>query len=437
LSPYLLPSATKTWFGLKTNDGGEARLMATPTSKSRTLHRLSAAGLAKLPAGLHCDGGNLNLRVDPNGARHWAFRYSLNGKAHELGLGKFPVISLVKARELAAQHRITLALGNDPLERRRAQRAATVVEAAKAMTFRECADRYLRAHGAKWTNAKHAAQWADSLKAASEVFGAVPVAAIDTALVMKLLELTWHTTPETTMRLRGRVEAVLDWATARELRSGDNPARWRGHLKTLLPARGDIRKVEHHAAMPYAEIGGLMQKLRADSSIASAALQFLILNASRAGEVRLATWDEIKGDVWTIPAERMKAGAAHRIPMSPAALAILKALPRTWSPLLFPGRGGHGRLGPAVFIQLMGRVRPGHTVHGFRSTFKDWARERTNFADDISEAALAHKVNDKVKAAYQRTDFFDKRRKLMEMWGQFCSKPAAIAGSKVVAIRRA
>jgi integrase len=296
------------------------------------------------------------------------------------------------------------------------------------MAFNQCRDAYIAAHRAGWRNAKHAAQWTSTLDAyVTPVFGQLPVGAIDTGLVMKALEPIWSAKTETASRVRGRIEAILDWAKVRGYRGGENPARWRGHLDSLLPARSKVRKVEHHAALPFTEIGAFMAQLREQSSTAARALEFTILTAARTGEVLGARWGEIDLDaaVWTVPPDRMKSAREHRVPLSPAALAVIKNMKtRRENDYVFPG-DRRDRLSGRAMDMLLRRMGREVTVHGFRSSFRDWAAERTNFPREVAEAALAHVVGDKVEAAYQRGDLFDKRRRLMTAWGDYCLKPQA------------
>jgi integrase len=322
--------------------------------------------------------------------------------------------------------------GVDPLQRRAAMRAQAAVDAAKGITFQECAESYIAAHASTWKNAKHREQWPSTLVAyAYPVFGKLPVAAVDTALVTKALEPIWNDKPETAGRVRGRVEAVLDWAKVRGYRAGDNPARWRGHLKILLPGH---RRVRHHPALPYSEIPALVAELRQREAAGAGALEFLILTAARTAEAIGARWDEITGDVWVVPAARMKGGREHRVPLSQRALEILAARPRAGD-FVFTMRGGRPLGDNALWSTLrrMGRSNV-TTVHGLRSSFRDWAAERTNFPGDVVEMALAHKITSSVEAAYRRGDLLDKRRRLMAAWAEYVLQPAA-AG--VVPIRGA
>ena len=305
------------------------------------------------------------------------------------------------------------------------------------MTFDQCADAYLAAHRAGWRNAKHAAQWSSTLATyVSPIFGNLPVQAIDVALVTKALEPIWTAKPETASRMRGRIESILDWAKVRGYRDGENPARWRGHLDHLLPARAKVSKVRHHAALPYDELAGFMGKLRAQGGTSARALEFAILTAARTGEVIGARWAEIDlpGKTWTIPAERMKAGREHRVPLSAAALAILETQAAlTENEFVFPGQQRAGLSDMALWMALRAMGRDDLTVHGFRSTFRDWAAERTNFPREVAEGALAHSLTDKVEAAYRRGDLFDKRRRLMTAWADHCGK--AVAAGTVLPLR--
>jgi integrase len=295
------------------------------------------------------------------------------------------------------------------------------------MIFQKCAESYIEAHKAGWKNCKHAAQWSATLATyVYPIFGHLPVNDIDVALISNVLKPIWTTKTETASRLRGRVERILDWATVHNYRQGDNPARWRGHLDQLLPPRSRVQKVEHLAALPYAEIGQFMAELREQDSTSALSLEFLILTGTRTAEVIGATWSEIdlQAAVWTIPAERMKAQKEHRVPLSKPALAILKRLHKHRAgDYAFPGQKTGQPLSNMALLRLLERMgRPDLTVHGFRSTFRDWAAERTNFPREVAEQALAHSLPDKVEAAYRRGDLFDKRRQLMDAWARYCSQ---------------
>jgi integrase len=302
------------------------------------------------------------------------------------------------------------------------------LEAAKGMTFRACAERYIEAHKAGWRNPKHALQWMSTLASyAYPVFGDLPVKAIDVGLVMKAVEPIWATKTETASRLRGRIESVLDWAAARGYRHGDNPARWRGHLDKLLPKRAKMQRVQHHPALAYDEVGAFMDALRSQGGIAARALAFCILTATRTSETLNARWDEIDlaAKLWVIPAGRIKAGKEHRVPLSAPALAILRQLAETRSgEFVFPGGKGGKPLSNMALLALLKRMeRSDLTVHGFRSAFRDWAAERTHYPREVAEMALAHAIGDKVEAAYRQGDLFEKRRRLMEEWARFCASP--------------
>jgi integrase len=305
------------------------------------------------------------------------------------------------------------------------------------MTFDECREAYIRAHAAGWRNPKHHQQWENTLKTyCSPVFGRVAVQAVDVALVMKVLEPIWSTKPETASRLRGRIEAILDWAKVRGLRTGENPARWRGHLDHLLPARAKVRKVKHHAALPYIQIATYLDELRKRESTAARALEFAILTATRTNEVIGARWDEIDlaVRVWIIPESRMKAGREHRVPLSDAAISVVKFMQSVrQNEYVFPGDSRASLSNMALLMTLRRMNRGDLTTHGFRSTFRTWAAERTSFPREVIESALAHTVGNKVEAAYQRGDMFDKRRRLMDAWAQFCAKVSTTA--EIVPIR--
>jgi len=401
---------------------------------ARTIHRISATKLVALKApGYHADGGGLYHRVAPGGSRGWIFRYALHGRTHDMGLGAYPEISLAAARKRAFEFRQMLAEGTDPLAERNAKRAAARVEDAKTITFDDCAKAYIAAHADGWRNAKHRQQWGNTLYTyVSPAFGKLPVRAIDTGLVMRALEPIWASKPETASRLRGRIESILSWAQVRGYRLGDNPARWRGHLDHLLPARSKVRKVEHHAALPYSEIGKFVNALGQQKGIASSALKFLILTAARPGEVLGATWSEIDldGRIWVVPASRMKGGREHRIPLSDAAIAVLRDMQEIRrGDYVFEGARAGRPLSQMSLLMLLRRMNRGDvTAHGMRSCFRDWAAERTNYENHVVEMALAHAIPNGVEAAYRRGDLFDKRRRLMDDWAKFCATPGASDG---------
>jgi integrase len=397
---------------------------------ARKIEQLTALTVSRAKKrGYLADGGGLYLQISASGAKSWVFRFRENGRLREAGLGPVHTVTLAKARERAHEYRNLRLDGIDPIAERQAGQLRAKLEAARAMTFKQCAEAYIEAHKGSWKNDKHAAQWPSTLETyAYPVFGDLSVQTIDVALVTKAVEPIWKTKTETASRLRGRIERVLDWATVRGYRQGDNPARWRGHLETLLPQRAKVQKVQHHAALPYAEIGAFMAALRGQDGTAASALEFLILTATRTGEVIGATWDEIDpgAAVWTIPPDRMKAGKEHRVPLSKPALAVLTRL-RDGAPdaapgtFVFPGLKAGKPLSNMAMLKLLERMdRSDLTVHGFRSTFRDWAAERTNFPREVAEHALAHSLPDKVEAAYRRGDLFEKRRQIMDAWARFC-----------------
>lgn len=375
--------------------------------------------------GMYGDGGGLWLQVTGNGAKSWIFRFTLRGRSREMGLGSANTFSLSEARDKALACRKLCAEGLDPIEVRDRQRQDAAIEAAKAVTFQDCATRYIDAHKAGWRNPKHAAQWTATLTTyAYPIFGDFPVQAIDTALVMRAVEPIWVMKNEKASRLRGRIEAILDWAATRGFRIGENPARWKGHLANLLPKQSRVRRVEHHAALPFSEVPNFLRTLAGQPGSGARALAFTILTAARTGEVIGARWPEIDMDaqLWTVPAQRMKAGAEHRVPLSAPALGILTALAeRRSDDFVFPG-GKWGRpLSNMAMLKVLERMgRSDITVHGFRSAFRDWASETTNVPSEVVEMALAHTIESKVEAAYRRGDLLAKRRALMDGWAAYC-----------------
>jgi integrase len=405
---------------------------------ARVLNRLSDVAVrAKKRRGYSADGGNLYLRVAPGGSKGWIFRFSMAGRTRDVGLGPYPTVSLVGAREEAERCRRLVASGIDPIQARKEQRETARIKAAKATTFEQCARSFIASHELGWRSDKTGAVWRSSLNAyVFPVMGALPVQAIDTALVLKVLEPVWGEKPATANRLRASIEAVLDWAKARGYRSGENPATWRGHLDHLLPSRSKVRGVQHHPALPYSHVPSFMQQLRARGGIAPRALEFTILTASRIGEALGARWDEmdIQSGLWIIPPQRMKSGKEHRVPMSSRVVAIVQKMAEIrLSEFVFPGMK-QGRpvstRGPRTLVR---DLHAGITRHGFRSSFRDWAAETTNFPNHVVEMALAHAVGDAVEAAYRRGDLLEKRRKLMEAWAAYCErKPSA----EVVPIQR-
>lgn len=399
--------------------------------------KLTAVKVRALTApGRYGDGRGLWLQVRDAQRRSWLFRFKLHGRERAMGLGAVEDVSLADAREQADVCRKLLRQGIDPIEHRIAERAAKVA-VTRAITFREVANRYIEAHKAGWRNAKHVDQWRNTLATyAFPVFGDTPVAAVDTGAVVRVLEPIWSKKTETASRLRGRIENVLDYAVARGWRQ-ENPARWRGHLQKLLPARSKVQRVEHHAALPWRQMGAFMATLREQDGVAARALEFAILTAARTGEVIGARWEELNGDVWTVPGERMKAGREHRVPLSPAALAVLTAIESARGlagSFVFPGGKKDKPLSSMALLMLLRRMGRGDlTVHGFRSTFREWAAEATAYPREVAELALAHVNKDKVEAAYQRGDLFEKRRRLMADWAEFCDR-VAVSG-EIVSLR--
>ena len=398
---------------------------------ARNIHRLTDRQIrsAKKPI---ADGGNLWLYPRGN-ARSWIFRYSLAGRARAMGLGAYPDVPLVEARELAAQQRKILNAGLDPIEHRKAERKRQASAAEGATTFTQCAARYIRAHRHGWRNRKHARQWASTLRTyACPVIGTTPVVCVGTDDILSILSPIWSAKTETAKRVQGRLENILDWATARGYRSGDNPARWRGHLAKILPRPSRVKRVAHHPAMPYAELPAFMAELRDQNGTAARALEFTILTASRTGEVIGAQWREVdlQAGVWNVPPERMKAKRPHRVPLPPAAVAVLRGLSRT-NEYLFAGMRYGRPISNMSMLQTMRRMgygvngtRGDYVPHGMRSAFRDWCAEQTSFPREVAEAALAHVNVNKVEAAYQRGDLFEKRRQLMQAWARYLLHPA-------------
>jgi integrase len=400
---------------------------------ARATERLTALKVEKTKEpGMYPDGGGLYLRVTPQGTKNWVLRFMLDSRPRWMGLGPFPLYGLQDARAKALDARRKRHDGIDPIDARRAERARQRLEAAKAITFRQCAEAYINAHRAGWRNGKHAGQWGATLSNyAYPIIGGLPVQAVDTALVLKVLEPIWATKPETASRLRGRLENVLDFAKVRDYRSDENPARWRGHLGKLLPARSKVRQVQHHSALPYSELPAFLGALRQQEGIAARALEFTILTAARTGESIGATWGEInwQDKVWIIPGARMKGRKEHRVPLCDRALAILKEISAVNDSSLgdpkqfiFSSAKAGRPLSNMAYLMLLRRMgRSDLTVRGFRSSFRDWVAERTNFPSEVAEMALAHVVSSKVEAAYRRGDMFEKRRRLMQQWATFCT----------------
>jgi integrase len=410
--------------------------------------KLTAKQVENAGPGMHADGEGLYLQVGTGGARSWVYRFMLSGKERYLGLGSAAGVPLKRARELASDARRLRSEGVDPIEHRRAKRAAERVEAAKTVTFMQVAEQFIASHEISWRNAKHRYQWRATLETyVYPVFGHLPPAQVDTPLVMKVLAPIWATKTETASRLRGRIEVILDAAKTQGQRSGENPARWRGHLANLLPAKRKVRRVRHHPALPYEAIPAFMAALRARPSVSARALEFCILTAARSAEAIKAHWSEIdfKASAWEIPLERMKRERPHRVPLVGRALEILESFADKTGWIF---RGVGKRQGKSMneaaldkMLTLMGdwRDKKGQpiTVHGFRSSFRDWAAECTSFPREVAEMALSHAVGDETEQAYQRGDLFEKRRKLMDAWAKYCSQPpkTAAEGDNVVAFQ--
>jgi integrase len=419
---------------------------------------LSAAKVRTLKApGDYLDGRGLYLQVRSESSKSWLLKYSIEKRAREMGLGPAADIPLATARELRDRHRALLKQGIDPLEHKEAEKSAKALERAKAITFKDACARYIAANRAGWKNIKHAAQWEATLKAyAYPLIGALPVQAIDTALVMAVLDPIWSIKSETASRVRGRIESVIDAARARGEFKGENPARWKGHLDNLLPKPSKVRKVEKQPALPYAKLPAFMIDLRAREGVAAAALEFQILTASRPGNALGAKWTEFdrKAAVWTIAGEHMKNGEEHRVPLSAAALGVLERMEKIKSgPFVFFSANSGRPLSDAAQAAVIDRMnahneaagrqkwldpRSGRAIvpHGFRSTFRDWAAER-GYQDAVAEAALAHSVPDAVVAAYKRTTFFEMRKKMMDDWTTFATSDPAKAGDNVIDLRTA
>lgn len=383
---------------------------------------IAAAQLPRLPVGMHAAGGatGLYLRVAPSGARNWILRVVVGSRRRDMGLGGWPDVPLGEARDRARQARRKIDEGVDPIEARKA--AKTVLR--ETPSFSECARRTIEAKRPEWKSAKHAEQWKNTLDTyARPVIGNMPVDQVELRHIVEILSPIWVEKTETATRLRARLEAVLAWAGASGFRKGENPARWRGNLDAVLAKPGKVAKVEHHRALPFNQLPAFMAALRNREGTSARALEFLILTATRSGEVRGATWEEIdlKDDVWTIPASRMKAGKEHRVPLAPRTVALLKQLPRfADTALLFPAERG-GMLSDMALTALMRRMEVDAVPHGFRSTFRDWAAEHTEYPRDVAEMALAHTIGDKVEAAYRRGDLFSKRTAMMADWAAFAA----------------
>ncbi|MBZ0330426.1 integrase arm-type DNA-binding domain-containing protein [Halomonas sp. ANAO-440] len=407
----------------------------------KVVKELSALEVRRIvEPGTHSVGGvpGLLLQITGKGGRSWLLRARVAGRRREFGLGSFPTVSLANARAKASELREKLAEGIDPVAERQAARAALLAGERKRITFDQCAAEVVKVKQAEARNKKHAAQWENTLATyASPVLGALSVSEVELAHIVEVLRPIWETKTETATRVRQRIEAVLSWATTHGYREGPNPAEWRGNLDTVLPKPAKVKISGNHAALPIPKMGVFMRDLRQRDALAARGLEFAILTAARSGEVRGATWSEIDLDatVWTIPAERMKAGKPHRVPLSDDALAILRGLP-AGEPGELVFNSSHGRqLSENAFTALLKRMGVEATAHGFRSTFRDWVAEFTATPHDVAEMALAHTIKNSAEAAYRRGDLLEKRRRLMKQWAEFC-RIVPKEGEKVTPIRR-
>jgi integrase len=412
----------------------------------RPINKLSVKFVDRndLEPGLYGDGNGLYLQVSKQKTKAWVFRFMINLRPRKMGLGDIASVSLKEARKKAHDARLKVIDGIDPIQERDDRRAARYAEKAKATTFKECAEGYIEAHKSGWKSDKHAGQWRATLETyAYPVIGQLDIGAIETAHILKILQPIWNGKTETASRVRGRIEKVLDRAKALKLRAGENPAAWRGHLDHLLPAKSQVAPVEHHPALPYRQLPAFMAKLRKRDGVSVRALEFTILTVARSGDTLGAKWQEIdkREKLWTVPADRVKGkkGARRRdhvVPLTHRALTILEDLPRD-SDFIFPGGredGGLGNVVMAYVLKEMGYSAHVATVHGFRSTFKDWVSEQTSYPNELSEMVMAHTVSDRVESAYRRGDMRDRRRRLMEDWTAYCDGKS-VGGDNVVAMR--
>jgi integrase len=411
--------------------------------------KLNALKVQRAKPGRYGDGGNLYLQVSPSGTKSWIFRYRLPGSVsstgkrltREMGLGALDTFTLAEARERAREQRQLLAKGLDPIEQGRQARQEAM--AKQTVTFAQAVERYLK-RPRHWHNDKHGKQWASTLKAyAFPVIGHLDVRLIDQRHILQILEPVWHTKNETASRVRGRIEQILDWAKVHRLREGENPARFKGNLDHALPARGKVRTTRHHPAMPHAELPAFMSALVEQTGPAALALRFTILTASRTGEVIGMRWGEVDLDarLWTIPGSRMKGKRDHQVPLSDQAVELLTQLRSatgvTPGPdaFVFAGTRPGKPMSDMGMLKLIWRMgREDITIHGFRSSFRVWSAEETDYPREVAEAALAHIVADKTEAAYQRSTFFEKRRRLMDSWSRFCT--GASGAGEVIRLRK-
>ncbi|WP_366520176.1 tyrosine-type recombinase/integrase [Robbsia andropogonis] len=397
-------------------------------SYKKELNQLSAVRVARLTApGLYADGGGLGLLISPAGTRSWVFRFSFNGKERRMGAGSYPAVSLAMARELAGKYRAWAKQGIDPAKARNAEKAIAM-PAVHEKTFSECAAEYIESQKPGWKSEKHAQQWTNTLKTYTfEKFGSLPIRAVDTDLVMSALSVIWICKNETATRVRGRIESILDWAAVKKYRSGDNPARWRGHLEHLLADPNKVTPVKHHPALPFSRMVSFFRALQKLDSMSAAALEFTILTAARTNETQGALPREfnLKKRIWTIPAERMKASREHRVPLSSRACQIaaqrIEIERREKTGYMFPGKRPGKTMSNMAMLEVLRGMKIGHyTVHGFRSSFRDWAAECTEYPNEMLEMALAHTVKNAAEAAYRRGDMFERRIPLMNEWERYC-----------------
>lgn len=396
--------------------------------KAKEMGALEVSRIAR--RGMNFVGGvsGLGLYVNGHGSRSWIFRARVAGKRRDMGLGGFPDVTLAQAREMARDARAKLRIGIDPIEERRTARNALIAARATAVSFSKAATLYVEAQEATWRNAKHRQQWTNTLKTyADPHIGSMPVRDIEVGHVMTALQPIWTTKTETAARVRGRIESVLDWATARGYRTGPNPARWKGHLDKLLAAPGKLKKVDHHRALPYAKAPDFMAQLRQQEGLGARALELVVLTAARSGEVRGATWNEFDLDqaMWVIPAERMKAKREHRVALSTQAVALLRQMEKIrMTEYVFPG-ARKKMISDMTLTAVLRRLELDAVPHGFRSTFRDWAAEQTEFPREVAEMALAHTVGSAVERSYMRTDLFEKRSQLMQVWADYVCPTSA------------
>lgn len=390
---------------------------------ARQIHKLNARFVKTVTEKKdYPDGGGLYLQVD--GGKSWLYRYKISGKTRYMGLGAYPEVSLADAREAAANWRKVKAEGSDPIVIRDARRREADREQERTITFGECATAYIEAKKAGWSNEKHIEQWTNTLKTYAAPINDLSVQEVDTPRVQACLEPIWSVKPETASRVQLRIKKVLDWARVKNYREGENPARWDGHLSELLPQKNKVKKVTHFAALPFREVAEFMAILRTKDAIAARMLEFTILTGARTGESMGSLWEEIDFEArkWTIPPERMKAGKEHGVPLSDRAIEILRQVEMVrHSDYVFPGQKPGRGLSNMAMTSVLRRMGYGHvTVHGFRSCFRDWAAECTNTPNIVCEMALAHSIRSDVEKAYRRGELFDKRRKLMENWANYC-----------------